>query len=196
MTPKPLMIISLVTLSACATLPPKNPDNICQIFREKDDWYQASLDAARRWGVPIAVQLAIINQESSFIYDAEPPRPTLLGFIPWFRNTSAYGYPQAQDSTWSDYQQQTGNHWADRNDFTDSCDFVAWYCSISARKLGIPTSDARNLYLAYHEGHSGYRRQNFLKKRWLLNVAQKVDQRAWMYDTQLAVCRQELESEN
>ncbi|QPK62789.1 transglycosylase SLT domain-containing protein [Methylomonas sp. LL1] len=191
-----LILASLAILSACATLPPKNSNNICQIFLEKDDWYQATLAASRRWGVPIAVQMSIIQQESSFVNDAEPPRPTILGFIPWFRSSSAYGYPQAQDGTWSDYQRQTGNNWADREDFADSCDFVAWYCAISHQKLGIPTSDARNLYLAYHEGHNGYRRQNHQNKRWLLNTAQKVDQRAWMYDAQLATCRQELESEN
>lgn len=191
-----IMLSSIALLSACTTIPPKNTQNICQIFREKDDWYQASLLAARRWGVPIAVQMSIIHQESSFIADAEPPRPTLLGFIPWFRSSSAYGYPQAQDGTWADYQNQTGNHWADRDDFADSCDFVAWYCATSHQKLGIPNSDARNLYLAYHEGHNGYRRQHYQNKQWLLNTAQKVSQRAWLYDTQLTSCRQELESEN
>jgi len=193
---KSLMVVSLVGLSACANLPPRNSSNICEIFREKDDWYQATLAASRRWGVPIAVQMSIIQQESSFVADAEPPRPTILGFIPWFRSSSAYGYPQAQDGTWDDYQRQTGNSWADREDFADSCDFVAWYCATSNRKLGIPFNDAKNLYLAYHEGHGGYMRQNYQNKRWLLNTAQKVDQRAWMYDTQLATCRQELESEN
>ncbi len=193
---KPMLFASLAALSACATLPPQNALNICQIFREKDDWYQSTLAASRRWGVPIAVQMAIIYQESSFISDAEPPRPTLLGFIPWFRSSSAYGYPQAQDSTWADYQNQTGNHWADRDDFADSCDFVAWYCSVSHQKLGIPFSDARNLYLAYHEGHGGFRRQSHANKHWLINTAQNVHQRAWQYDTQLANCRQELESKN
>jgi hypothetical protein len=193
---KIMMYASLSALCACATLPPHNTQNICQIFREKDDWYEATLAATHRWGVPIAVQMSIINQESSFIDDAEPPRPTLLGFIPWFRSSTAYGYPQAQDGTWADYQQQTGNHWADRDDFADSCDFVAWYCAISHQKLGIATTDARNLYLAYHEGHGGYRRQHYKNKKWLLNTAQKVSQRAWLYDTQLAGCRQELEDKN
>lgn len=196
MKPNSLLIIILVLLSACATTPPKNPQNICLIFREKDDWYQASLAAARRWGVPIAVQMSIIFQESSFLADAEPPRPTLLGFLPWFRSSSAYGYPQAQDGTWSEYQQQTGNRGADREDFADSCDFVAWYCAISNRKLGIPYTDAQNLYLAYHEGHTGYRRQQYKNKHWLLTAAQKVDRRAWQYDAQLATCRHELDSEN
>jgi len=196
MKSKLLIVLSLVALSACANRPPHNQDDICEIFREKDDWYSATLEASRRWEIPIAVQMAIIKQESSFIADAEPPRPTLLGFIPWFRASSAYGYPQAQDGTWSDYRKQTGNNWADREDFADSCDFVAWYCAISYRKLGIKPSDAHNLYLAYHEGHGGYSRQSYLNKRWLLNTARKVNHLAWRYDAQLNGCRQELENEN
>ena len=193
---KSLILLSLTALSSCANIPPHNTRNICDIFREKDEWYQATLAASQRWGVPIAVQMSIIHQESSFVADAEPPRPTILGFIPWFRSSSAYGYPQAQDGTWSDYQQQSGNGWADREDFADSADFVAWYCAMTHRKLGIPVSDANNLYLAYHEGLTGYRRKHFNNKPWLLNVAKKVHQRAWQYDAQLATCRQELENEN
>lgn len=182
-------------LAGCATLPPKQPDNLCQIFSEKPDWYRASLQSARRWGTPIAVQMAIIRQESSFIHDAEPPRPTILGFIPWFRSSSAYGYPQAKDETWSDYQRRSGNNWADREDFADSCDFVAWYCAVSKDKLGIGLSNANDLYLAYHEGHGGFSRKTYAEKQWLLKTARKVDQRAWQYDSQLQGCRPRLESE-
>lgn len=189
-----LLLALLFGLNACTSLPPKHSDDLCQIFRQKPDWYQASLNAARRWGTPIAVQMAIIQQESSFIADAEPPRPTLLGFIPWFRSSSAYGYPQAKDETWADYQKHSGNSWADRENFPDSCDFVAWYSSVSRNKLGIAGNNANDLYLAYHEGHGGFRRQSHASKRWLLKTAQKVDQRAWRYDSQLNGCRRELES--
>ncbi len=193
---KYLVISSLTLLSACATIPPKNPENICQIFREKDDWYQATLNSSQRWGTPIAVQMAILHQESSFVADAQPPRPLILGFIPWFRSSSAYGYPQAKDDTWADYQQKTGNHWADREDFADSCDFVAWYCAISHKKLGIPSSDANNLYLTYHEGLGGYQHKSHLSKQWLLNTAQKVNARALRYDAQLSSCKQEFKFKN
>ena len=191
-----LIAFSLSMLSACGTTPPKNTENICQIFREKDDWYAATLSSARRWGIPIAVQMAIINQESSFVADAKPPRPLILGFIPWVRSSSAYGYPQAKDETWADYQENAGNSWADREDFADSCDFVAWYCAISHKKLGIPAADTKNLYLTYHEGHGGIQRNSHLAKQWLLNAAQKVHQRALRYDAQLSGCRQEFDPKN
>lgn len=175
-------------------MPPKQSSDLCQIFREKPEWYPAALQAARRWGTPIGVQMAILQQESSFVADAQPPRPTILGFIPWFRSSSAYGYPQAKDETWADYQRRSGNGWASREDFADSCDFVAWYCAVSRDKLGIAPSNANDLYLAYHEGHGGFQRRTFVNKNWLLNVARKVDQRAWQYDGQLNACRRELDA--
>jgi len=196
MKPSQLISISFLCLGACTSAPPRHSDDICQIFREKDDWYEASLEASQRWGIPIAVQMAIIRQESSFVADAQPPRPLILGFIPWFRSSSAYGYPQAKDETWDDYQRNTGKHWADREDFGDSCDFVAWYCATSRQKLGIPATDVHRLYLAYHEGQGGFSRRSYASKPWLLNIARKVDQNAWRYDAQLTRCRQELENKN
>ena len=192
-----LAILSIFTLLlGCSTAPPKHPEDICQIFREKDDWYDDTLRAARRWGIPIAVQMAIIYQESSFVDDAKPPRPLILGFIPWFRSSSAYGYPQAKDETWADYQKASGNSWADRDDFGDSCDFVAWYCSVSRQKLGIAEVDTKSLYLSYHEGWNGYRNSSHLPKQWLLNAAQKAHKRSLQYDAQLSGCRQELDAKN
>jgi hypothetical protein len=190
------LLIIIVTIPACTTMPPKHTENLCQIFQEKDDWYAAALNASHRWGAPIAVQMAILYQESGFIADAQPPRPYLLGFIPWFRSTSAYGYPQAQDDTWAEYQHQTGNSWASREDFGDSCDFVAWYCAVSHKKLGIPLNDANQLYLTYHEGRTGFQRKTHLGKPWLLNVAQKVQKRTLRYDAQLTSCKQELDAKN
>ncbi len=191
-----LILICLTLLSACASTPPKHIEDVCQIFREKDDWYGYTLSAARRWGAPIAVQMAIIYQESRFVADAQPPRPLILGFIPWFRSSSAYGYPQAKDEAWAEYQKASGNSWADREDFGDSCDFVAWYCSISHQRLGLALNDTKNLYLSYHEGHKGFQNSSYRPKQWLLNTAQKTQQRAVMYDGQLSGCRQELEAEN
>ncbi len=189
-----LLLGLLLGLIGCAETPPRQQDNLCGIFNEKDDWYDDTLRAARRWGAPIAVQLAFIQQESSFVADARPPRLYLLGFIPWFRDSSSYGYAQAQDDTWSDYQDASGNSFADRDDFADSCDFISWYCRNSHQKLGIPFNDVKNLYLSYHEGWSGYQRKTYLQKPELLQIADKVRQRALKYDAQLSACRAELET--
>lgn len=191
-----LLVLTMLLYNGCATLPPRNPDNLCSIFHEKDDWYQAAQRSYQRWGVPIPVQMAIMYQESAFVADAEPPRPNLLGFIPWFRSSSAYGYPQAQDETWDAYQRQAGNRFGDREDFVDSSDFIGWYCAVSHQKLGIAKTDPQKLYLAYHEGHGGFQRKSFLTKQWLMQTARKVAQRAQRYDRQLATCQKQLAEKN
>ena len=67
-------------------------DDICEIFEEKDDWYDYSKESYEKWGVPIQVQLAIIHQESRFQYDAETEMEYFLWIIPIGRKSSAYGY--------------------------------------------------------------------------------------------------------
>ena len=187
-------LVLLVVLSACTASQPKNTQNICEIFREKDGWFDDAQNSYDKWGVPIHVQMAIIHQESRFVADAQPPRPWLLGFIPWFRKSSAYGYPQAQDSTWDWYLDDAGGWSADRDDFEDASDFVGWYCNVSHKKFGISKWDTANLYLAYHEGHTGYKRKSYLKKNWLMKVSRKVARQAKKYNQQLKACRAELES--
>ncbi len=196
-TPPQKLVLAMVAAAAtlsCSNSPPKNITNSCAIFDEKDDWYSSAHESYEKWGVPVQVQLAIIYQESRFIHDAKPPRRKLLWVIPWTRPSSAYGYGQIQDSTWDWYRDATGNRWADRDDFEDVVDFIGWYGSVSHRKLGISKWDAYNQYLAYHEGHGGYKRKTFRNKDWLLKVARRVDRRAKDYSAQLKQCEDSLDS--
>ena len=183
----------MVFLTACSTSPPKNLQSSCAIFEEKGGWYKHAHNSYEKWGVPVHVQLAIIYQESRFQDDAKPPREKILWVIPWFRPSSAYGYGQVKDSTWDWYRDSTGNRWADRDDFEDVVDFIGWYGSISHKKLGISKWDGYNQYLAYHEGHGGWKRKTYRKKDWLIKVAKKVDSRAKTYHTQLARCEDDLD---
>lgn len=194
MRTKCFVAAGLLSLSACVTSPPRNTANICSIFREKSDWYEDARESYSRWGVPIHIQMAIMHQESRFVADVRPPRPRVLGVIPWFRDSSAYGYSQAQDGTWQEYLDQVDNWGADRDDFADSADFIGWYCAQSHKKLGISKWNARQLYLAYHEGHAGYRRKTYAGKRWLLKTASKVAKIARTFQAQLVSCQKELES--
>jgi len=189
-----LILITLLQLSACATSPPKNINNSCDIFFEKGGWYDDAKDSFKKWGVPIHVQLAIIYQESKFKYDAKPEMDYLLWVIPWGRKSDAYGYAQVKDATWDWYIKKTGNSGADRDDFADAVDFIGWYGNYTYKTLGISKWDAYNQYLAYHEGHGGFKRKTYLKKKWLVKVAQKVKRRASTYHTQLTKCKKMLES--
>lgn len=187
-----LLMILGVALGGCATNPPTNVTDGCAIFDEKDDWYESAYESYEKWGVPVHVQLAIIYQESRFQHDAKPPRDTLLWVIPWSRKSSAYGYAQVLDETWDMYKSSTGNGWADRDDFEDVVDFIGWYGNLSHQKLRISKWDTYNQYLAYHEGHGGYKARTYTKKPWLMGVARKVEARAKSYRAQLARCESRL----
>ncbi len=189
--------IALLALAnvACTTSPPSDVNDICSIFSEKKGWYDDAADARDEWGSPISVMMAMMHQESKFRAKAKPPRKKIFGFIPGPRPSNAYGYSQALDSTWDGYQRSAGRYGADRDDFGDAIDFVGWYNHQSYKRSGIKKTDAYRLYLAYHEGHGGYNRATYRKKKWLVDVAHKVDRKAKSYGQQLARCEDKLKDD-
>lgn len=181
----------VLSLTGCMSISrqPSDVSNACKIFRENPHWYREAKSVERRWHVPVPVQLAIVHQESHFVAHARPPRRKLLAVIPWRRPTTAYGYSQALDGTWSLYRKADGGFFASRTNFGDAVDFIGWYANQANRRAGIPRSNAYDLYLAYHEGIGGYQHKTFLRKAWLMPVARKVANRAQTYRAQLAYCR-------
>ncbi|KPD12109.1 lytic transglycosylase [Phaeobacter sp. 11ANDIMAR09] len=182
----------LLVVASCGggpNTPPRNLDNACSIIKERPQYLKAFRATERRWGVPIHVQMATIHQESKFRGNARTPHKYLLGVIPMGRQSSAYGYGQALDGTWEDYKRDTGRRRAKRDRIEDATDFMGWYMNKSLEKNGIQLYDARNQYLAYHDGHTGYARGTYKAKTWLLRVASKVEARSQMYQAQLATCR-------
>lgn len=167
---------------------PRNLDNACSILNQKKGWLKDMKRAERKWGVPVAVQMATIYQESKFISDARTPLRYTLGVIPMGRQSSAYGFAQALDGTWKEYKKDQGRRLARRNNFGDATDFMGWYMAASTRRLGIPQSDARNQYLAYHDGRTGYARGSYKRKPWLIRIAGEVSSRANLYQNQLVSC--------
>jgi hypothetical protein len=168
---------------------PRQLDNACAILRERPQYLRALTAAERRWGIPVHVQMATIYQESKFVGNARTPHTFALGVIPMGRQSSAYGYSQALNGTWEEYQKSAGNRRAKRDDIGDATDFMGWYMDGSSQKLGISKADAEAQYLAYHEGRTGYANQSHLGKPWLVDVAAAVGARAEMYRVQLDECR-------
>lgn len=168
---------------------PRNLDNACAIVAERPAYLRAMKRTEARWGVPVHVQMATIHQESKFIGDARTPHQYALGVIPIGRQSSAFGYSQALDGTWEEYQSETGNRRARRDNINDATDFMGWYMHGSQQRLGISKRDATSQYLAYHEGRTGFARKSYLQKSWLVRVAGQVGQRSEMYRAQLISCR-------
>ena len=189
-----LVLMGMLFLPGCATSPPKSASDICEIFRDKQGWYEAALASEQRWDVPIPVQMAIVRHESAFVSDALPPRTWFL-FIPTGRVSTAYGYSQALDGTWERYLRTTGRWSASRDDFDDAIDFVGWYVNQGVRELRIPADDAYRQYLIYHEGAGGYSRGSYRQKPWLMDVAHNVSRTARRYGVQLDGCRGEFDDD-
>ncbi|WP_261369553.1 transglycosylase SLT domain-containing protein [Vibrio alginolyticus] len=76
--------------------------------------------------------------------------------MPWDESASAYGYAQAQDPAWEDFQDATGQG-GSRTNFDDSMSLSVGILMkhASARDF---IMDPYNQYLAYHEGRGGYKR--------------------------------------
>ena len=185
--------VLLLLLAACGGgsrqfAAPRNLDDACAIIRERPHYLKAMQATERKWGVPVYVQMAVIHQESKFIGNAQTPHRYALGIIPMGRQSTAYGYSQALNGTWEEYQDSEGGRRAKRDNIRDATDFMGWYFTESNRGLGIPLEDAEAQYLAYHEGRTGYASQSYLGKPWLVEVAAKVGARSEMYREQLSYC--------
>jgi hypothetical protein len=168
---------------------PRNLDDACSILKQRPKFIKAFRASERRWGVPVHVQMATIYQESKFIGNARTPFKYVLGVIPMGRQSSAYGYSQALDATWKEYKRATRSPAAKRGNIRDASDFIGWYMNKTQDRNRIALTDARNQYLAYHEGQTGYARGSYNKKPWLVRIAGEVGARAKTYQTQIASCR-------
>lgn len=189
---KVTLLVCLFWMVGCSTLPPSNPNNICDIFDEKSSWYKDAKKAEKRWGSPVPVMMSIMYQESQFKHNARTRRTRILWIFPGPRLSDAFGYPQAKNAVWNEYQAQGGSVFSRRDNFGDAVDFIGWYNRQSQKRSRINLGDSYNLYLAYHEGHGGYNRGTYRKKNWLLNTARKVESRSQQYAAQLSRCEERL----
>lgn len=186
------LILLALLLTGCASAPPENREDVCDIFKEKRGWYKEARKSSKRWGAPIPVMMSFVYQESGFRAGAKPPRRKILWVIPGPRPASAKGYSQAIDETWSEYKKATGRWVASRGNFGDAIDFVGWYIDQSHRVNRVPKHDAYYGYLAYHEGQGGFARQTYKNKNWLLDAANQVSRRSEHYSAQLKGCEKSL----
>ncbi len=178
-----LALVITLLLAGCSTSPVYSPNrpperiagDVCKLNRYDRTFLDAARKAERRWGVPAHVLLAFVHKESRF--------------SPTARSASgAYGYAQAKDGTWREYQKATGRWDASREDIYDALDFIGWYNYVSHKRLGISRWDAYRLYLAYHEGQGGYQRHTYERRPWVKRLARKVADTAWRYRQQMKRC--------
>lgn len=153
-----------------------NIENACTMMQQRADWHHSAKAASEKWQIPVPSILAIIRHESRFKARAAA------------RKSSAYGFAQALDGTWAWYRKAAKVSGADRSNFADSVNFIAWYMTETRKRTGLPDHDVASHYLAYHEGHGGYSSTRWVEKPGLITIAHKVAQTAWTYEQQLQNC--------
>ena len=184
--------IIFIFVVACTKIETIDTADSCILFKQKKNWYKATKKSYDKWNAPISLQLAIINQESSFQQFAKPKRKRLFGLIPGSRPSTAFGYAQVTKPTWECYKTINGKKNASRANFTDITDFIGWYSEQTTKMLGISKKDSYNQYLAYHEGHGGWKKESYKSKKWLMEVAKNVETTANKYNNQLKQCENKL----
>lgn len=179
--------MSVALTAGCASSPPRHQDNLCAVFDQYPEWYDAAKASQDKWGTPPHILMAFVKQESAFRHDARPPRDWFL-FIPLGRKSSAKGYGQAKDEAWEEYEDEVGGFFKSRSDMQDALDFIGWYNYKSNKRLGISKWDPKRMYLAYHEGRGGYARGSYRSKPEVVRIANRVDRQAREYGAQLRQC--------
>lgn len=189
-TLRALILVALVAGCSKGGNPnaPKALDDACSILDQRKNFLPAFKRSQDKYGVPVAVLMSMIWQESKFKAQARTPNQYKLGVIPVGRQSSAYGFSQALDATWEEYQKLAFKPRARRDNIRDAADFMGWYMQQTNQDLGIPMNDTRNQYLAYHDGRGGYSRGTYRKKPWLVKIAGDLQDRAVMYHIQLQRC--------
>jgi len=189
---KIVLIAAALLLAGCATQP-RSINNVCAVFEQQDgwisNWQRSARAASRKHGIPVPILMATIRKESGFKSNARPPRRKLLGVIPWKRQSSAYGYAQALDGTWDQYQREAGGFSSSRSDFDDAIDFVGWYHARTVARFGVAPNDAYILYLAYYSGWSAFGKGAWRSNGGLQRTARETAEMAASYAAQMLNCR-------
>ena len=187
---KIVIILAFVFIQSCGIFNrvPYSQNDACKILEKKTSWRKSVNSSSKKWGVSPGLQLAFIKTESNFRARAKTPRKFFLGIIPTGRISSAYGYSQALNGTWDWYKKDTGNKSARRTNFSDSTDFIGWYVNQTHKKLKISKSNVYRQYLAYHQGHAGYRSGRYKSSEAIMAVAKRTSKTASIFEKQLKNC--------
>mgnify|MGYP003557508621 CR=1 FL=1 len=141
--------ILLLALASCGGgnySAPHNLDDACAILAQRPPYWKAMKATERRWGVPVSVQMAAIYQESKFVGNARTPHRYALGVIPMGRQSSAYGYSQALDGTWEEYQQAEGGRGTKRDSIAvGGIADLARLAEVRTRVLAVAIDDDRTM---------------------------------------------------
>ena len=176
---------------SCSSVP-KYPQNACKIFGENYLWYKSTKKSSQKYGAPIHIILAFVNQESGFNRWAKPKRTKLFKIIPYKRPSSSFGYSQAVKKTWEMYKNETNKPLALRSRFKDSVMFIGWYMNKTKKINKVPLNDSYRQYLNYYLGWKSYSNEVYKTDKKAIIYAKNVEKQSKIYRSQLRECQENL----
>lgn len=191
-TKKYLVLVILSLLTSCASEKVNKADDLCEVYNKNYHWYRSAYHAQKKHNIDATIIMSVMAQESNFTYDARPGKKYVLNFIPWGYQTSAKGYGQVIDGAWDDYRKQSNKWFQSRHNFDDVTDYIGWYLNKASNKLHLNRQDSYHLYLAYHQGITGYKRHDEKHNKQLNLIAKKVERNTNRYQNEFKQCQNAL----
>ena len=187
-----IYFIIIFFLTSCSSVP-KYPQNACKIFGENYLWYKSAKKSSKKYGAPIHIILAFVNQESGFNRWAKPKKLKLFKVIPYKRPSSSLGYSQAIKKTWELYKTETNSPLALRTRFKDSVMFIGWYIKKTNKINKVPLNDSYRQYLNYYLGWGSYSKKTYKTDKNSIIYAKSVEKKSKIYKNQLKDCQKSLD---
>ncbi|MFW1677427.1 hypothetical protein ACFVYJ_06540 [Pontibacter sp. JAM-7] len=161
-----VLLLTSLLLTACSSQPIA-PPSICDELDDNDEWLQPLLQTRARYGTPVALSLALLEQPLSVTDKANV---------------------RVRTPDWDEYRVRSENWGADIRSVTDAVDFVGWFSKETVNRNQIGWQDYRQHYLALRLGHGGLVRFQPDKYPELDRQAQGVGRQAARWDKELSSC--------
>lgn len=144
-----------------------------------------------------ALTLSIIQHESNHRAHARPVKSWLLKpWIPWTYYSSARGYAQSTDATWSDFKKRHQHSRLSQASYFDSVWFIRWYFKRYHDAIQTNPLDYYEAYFLYHDGYHGYFQKKYRRSLAMTRYAKMVATDARRYERQLKHCKYTLQWQN
>ncbi|MEC8461419.1 MAG: hypothetical protein VXY77_04405 [Pseudomonadota bacterium] len=165
--------VPILALAAICTMKGQDNFNPFNYYYHNPPIYRAHQVLAKRTQLHPAEAFAIIKHESNFRAHASYRRHWLYDIFVKPKS-SAYGYAQAIDASWHEYQKV--NPSAKRSHYLDSIGFIHWY--IHKHRSLFRNHSMTEHYKLYHDGPKNYQEQNLLVSE---QVVRRVEQTYQQY---------------
>lgn len=187
-----IYLLVLTTLFCCSSEKVDKSQDLCMVYNKNYHWYRSAMRAQKKHDIDATIIMSVMAQESNFTHNARPGKEYILNFIPWGYETSARGYGQVIDGAWDDYKKINNKWFPSRHNFNDVSDYIGWYLDKASKKLHINRKDTYHLYLAYHQGMTGYKRHDERNNHELDLIAKKVQRNSNRYQYEFKQCENSL----